>query len=479
MSKRCEDCEHAVETHDTGEPSGGEVWCQREKRCVPCGGMRTCFEPAHLVEPPAPTSEPWQASEEQAADMARRVDAIRSAVDPWPAAANVSAVRRALTDAVRHQIERLRAELAAWTQAAQAVVDALDPFRPSASPALLKATVLGMREANAALRAEVEGLRAERIDLVAKLDEWQACADRRYEQLSAARAEVERLRGALRAIVDGSPGPRWEWRSLPATLGETIAAARAEVERLRGAEQTCGVSRPSTCDPFPNLAGNDCCNEIILQELRHGEIEPVLAPYDRRHSEVRYSAEGVVWRFRFRRAWSYWVATGPMPLEMAEAIYGDENARRVTRAGGDRACRPPATWVDGSGNVPVYHLDTPCGLRHFVRAVRRLEAEWLEDEVGRLHAALAAAEHNFLVLAGGRGELVPLGAGQDDAPVLAAMMRLRSAEQRTKKVGQERQRCDTCAWHTLFSKLCSAWNAPSPDNGYCHRWEPRKERDDG
>ncbi len=52
----------------------------------------------------------------------------------------------------------------------------------------------------------------------------------------------------------------------------------------------------------------------------------------------------------------YFTVDGPCPLSVAEALYATPVGRTDIRAGGDGACRPPATWAtyfDADGNELV------------------------------------------------------------------------------------------------------------------------------
>jgi hypothetical protein len=56
---------------------------------------------------------------------------------------------------LREYIARVDRELREWERAGQDVVDLFDPFKPSVSPALLKAVAQGVKTANTDLRAKV------------------------------------------------------------------------------------------------------------------------------------------------------------------------------------------------------------------------------------------------------------------------------------------------------------------------------------
>ena len=128
-------------------------------------------------------------------------------------------------------------------------------------------------------------------------------------------------------------------------------------------------------------------------------------------------SNGRVETYNLWRAWRYWVVDGPVPLELAKALYHDEPARDHIRAGGFAGGIDPETqaeyhWYNGKilttkdqrvsyeaicpkystleefdakyecvdteaevrngrGVVNTYHIDSELGLRVFVEALRR------------------------------------------------------------------------------------------------------------
>lgn len=92
-----------------------------------------------------------------------------------------------------------------------------------------------------------------------------------------------------------------------------------------------------------NLAGESDCDVFIRDELRLAQIAVIEGP--RSTHEVATRVTGKLGLFTFTRAWSYWIAEGPMPLNVAEEMYEDPVGRTTVRAGGDCACRPPVTWA--------------------------------------------------------------------------------------------------------------------------------------
>jgi len=159
-----------------------------------------------------------------------------------------------------------------------------------------------------------------------------------------------------------------------------------------------------------NLAGNEDCDTFIEQELLRAGIKPVACK--RSGGEVDSALEGKLGRFRFHRAWYYWVVIGNMPLAVAEELYRDPVGKTDVRVAGHCGCPPPkewATWLDekerrlfplsekpagtskiveailndptlrfvknpsaeGEGFICSYHIDSEVGLRLFADAIKK------------------------------------------------------------------------------------------------------------
>jgi hypothetical protein len=100
-----------------------------------------------------------------------------------------------------------------------------------------------------------------------------------------------------------------------------------------------------------NLAGkpigeND--TQIKLELTRCGV--PLTLVIDQLLGEVKTNAGGELCGVKFRRAWSYWVATGSVPLEVALKLYEHPVGRTDIRVDGHCGCPPPTghhiTWHD-------------------------------------------------------------------------------------------------------------------------------------
>lgn len=102
-----------------------------------------------------------------------------------------------------------------------------------------------------------------------------------------------------------------------------------------------------------NLAGRPDCDAEIRYELTRARIEIVEG--ERSTHEVAASVTGKLGAFLFQRAWYYWMANGPMPIELARELYADPVGRTDVRAGGHCACPPPdeygAVYYDADGKM--------------------------------------------------------------------------------------------------------------------------------
>jgi hypothetical protein len=123
-----------------------------------------------------------------------------------------------------------------------------------------------------------------------------------------------------------------------------------------------------------NLAGNPECDLWIAEELRRAMIPAEACEPDR--CEVPSLLIGRLGAITFRRAWTYWVATGPVPIDIAHRLYEDPIGRTDIRVDGHCGCPAPVhPWteiVDGQECVTSYHIDSEAGLRIFADAVRPL-----------------------------------------------------------------------------------------------------------
>lgn len=171
-----------------------------------------------------------------------------------------------------------------------------------------------------------------------------------------------------------------------------------------------------------NLAGSDKSDAHIAVELcKAGAVIQMAEQY----GEVRELLMGTVGAFTLRRAWYYWVASGPMPLDLARTMYNHPVGRTDVRVAGHCMCPPPDSWArhftpsgalividkdgkqerefrqfvergvlgdDGEGPVfareipsdarsyvETYHIDTQEGLNLFVEFARMASASPVSD----------------------------------------------------------------------------------------------------
>jgi hypothetical protein len=164
-----------------------------------------------------------------------------------------------------------------------------------------------------------------------------------------------------------------------------------------------------------NIAGDRDCDRSIAGELERARIDVVLL--ETASGEVVSKRRGRLGPIALSRGWVYWVAAGPVPLAVAQALYTDPICRLDVRVDGQYDGPPPeAPWVswytpDGarvypvdqqaeyqwgrekwphifehrppiafhddpmsinaSGHVDLYHIDSEIGLRAFARTLRK------------------------------------------------------------------------------------------------------------
>jgi hypothetical protein len=176
-----------------------------------------------------------------------------------------------------------------------------------------------------------------------------------------------------------------------------------------------------------NLAGHVNPNFTIERELIRCRIDVVHGETSK--GEVATSLTGRLGPFTFRRAWYYWVASGPVPLDVADELYADPVGREDVRVAGHCGCPAPrdhgVTWYGGDGArlnetgkrdeflrylassgqgmkesaarmlddyrfvdnpaavgrgfVELYHIDSEVGLRLFADTIRRHGLDRSED----------------------------------------------------------------------------------------------------
>lgn len=129
-----------------------------------------------------------------------------------------------------------------------------------------------------------------------------------------------------------------------------------------------------------NLAGNKDCDHCIRSELVQAGIE--LTQIDRTRHEVPSSVGGRIVcdgnEIMLYRAWYYWVASGPVPLELARKMYSGPVGVNDVRVAGHCGCPPPDEWQH-DGFINTYHIDSQEGLNLFAQSIREWNARGPSD----------------------------------------------------------------------------------------------------
>lgn len=131
---------------------------------------------------------------------------------------------------------------------------------------------------------------------------------------------------------------------------------------------------------FPNKAGDHLDTDDILraelkaagiQTLQEADGQPpeYLADFIREGSgEVKTSVIGCLYGWTFKRAWYYWMCSGPgIDVESAEALhaaYGQD-----VRVEGHCGCPSPRKRFKGLG-CGSYHVDTQEGLKALADTIK-------------------------------------------------------------------------------------------------------------
>ena len=125
-------------------------------------------------------------------------------------------------------------------------------------------------------------------------------------------------------------------------------------------------------DLLPNYAGRADVDGAIESELIEARIEPRKLPEECRnsHPEMRTIVVGSLHGWSFRRAWHYWVATGP-GIEVAAAEKLHDKFGSEVRVDGHCGCPSPRERFKGLA-CGHYHVDTQRGLTALAEAIRSL-----------------------------------------------------------------------------------------------------------
>lgn len=135
---------------------------------------------------------------------------------------------------------------------------------------------------------------------------------------------------------------------------------------------------------FPNKAGDHPDTDDILRaELKaagiptlqeeSGHSPEYMADMLRRASgEVKTSVVGTLHGWEFRRAWYYWMCSGPgIEVEAAERLHATHG--KDVRVAGHCGCPSPREWFKGLA-CGHYHVDSPEGLKALADTIQALVA---------------------------------------------------------------------------------------------------------
>ena len=122
-----------------------------------------------------------------------------------------------------------------------------------------------------------------------------------------------------------------------------------------------------------NAAGDKGCDLYLRTELEEAGIEVV--PLQGNPGEVPTSIMGTLNGWTFKRAWYYWVASGPpIPFEIADRLH-DAHGKEV-RVSGHCGCPSPREWYERGPipeiGVPLYHVDSQQGLNALAVVIERM-----------------------------------------------------------------------------------------------------------
>jgi len=126
---------------------------------------------------------------------------------------------------------------------------------------------------------------------------------------------------------------------------------------------------------FPNYAGRDDVDDLIASELEEAKIKTFKIPESCRKDdpEMRTIIFGELAGWGFRRAWYYWVASGPgIPPDIAEELHKEFG--KEVRVNGHCMCPSPLKWHHGFA-VGLYHVDTQRGLNALADILRKIYKE--------------------------------------------------------------------------------------------------------
>lgn len=111
----------------------------------------------------------------------------------------------------------------------------------------------------------------------------------------------------------------------------------------------------------------------IAAELIDAGIKAIELPNAFRYGECQTKIYGELLGWKFRRAWYYWVATGPgIPVEDAEQLHAAHG--QEVRVDGHCGAPSPRETYGGLG-CGLYHVDSAAGLRALANTLREVCAQ--------------------------------------------------------------------------------------------------------
>ena len=123
-----------------------------------------------------------------------------------------------------------------------------------------------------------------------------------------------------------------------------------------------------------NYAGMDDKDDEIQAELEQAGINVYREDWlKNRGHEVNTSVMGTLYKWKFERAWYYWVAEGPgIPPSYANELHKKHG--KEVRVEGHCGCPSPLEWYEGFA-VGSYHVDTQEGLNALAETIRRVVSD--------------------------------------------------------------------------------------------------------
>ncbi len=129
--------------------------------------------------------------------------------------------------------------------------------------------------------------------------------------------------------------------------------------------------------PFPNLVRREVTDlildqndAILMAELTAAGIPGHIWQWADTRLEVPTRVLAGLCRWKFKRSWRYWVASGPgLPLEFADRLY--QRVGTVCRVDG-HGCGPDPRRYLGGFACDLYHVDTPEGLRELADTLKEI-----------------------------------------------------------------------------------------------------------